>query len=257
MKRIINPSRYLKGIIAEGQYYYIGFGTNELTDLAKKNPDIINLLSGLKTTSIITSKKGALKENTVGKFVRKQPEIKTSVWKHIEYFNTRWDKWIEYDREFSIWDKEKLHQFNLELFCAKTPQGEIILHFPKFKMQNIETHYQKAGAAMNMSLLLSNYFLTYDSNLEPIIPVSKFRDRSILPSGVTGKNVNEKMKAIEIFLNTGKNVEATGNSYRFAVLKEQFPDDVTMGIGGFNEYLMFEYKKSLLSDKNINKKGSS
>jgi len=242
MKRVNNPSRYLKGIVNLNQEYYIGFGIKDLTTLAQSNPEIRQLLKGTKNAFVVSGKKGALKENIAGKYVRKQPESKISIWKHIEYYSTKWDKQIEYDREYNIWEKVKLHQFNMELSRARTPQGEIILHFPKFKMQDSAIHYFKAGAAMNMALLLSNYFLTYDLSFEPIIPVTKFQDRSILPPGMTGKSVKEKLAAIDTFLNLEKNVEATGNSYRFAVLKDYFPDDVTMGSGGFDEYLMFEYR---------------
>jgi hypothetical protein len=49
------------------------------------------------------------------------------------------------------------------------------------------------------------------------------------------------LDTIEKVLNSEFNAESTGNSYRFAVLKENLPSDVTMGTGGFNEYLRFEF----------------
>lgn len=240
-KRIINPAKYLKEILKENQSYYVGFGIKELTSIAQEIPEIQQLIDCIKTSYKVTGKKGPLKENIKGKMVRKQPEAKISVWKHIEYYSKRFDKDISYDREFNIWEKEKLHQFELDLKLAKTPQGELVLHFPLFKMIDDKTHFLKAGAAMNMSIVLGHYFMLYDTLFEPIIPVTKFRNKRILSAGA--RSISEKLQEIEKMLidnNTGE--KAQGNSYRFALLRDKKPNDVTMGTGGFNEYLMFEYE---------------
>jgi len=252
MKRINNPAKYLKGIIPPGTQYFIGFGIKDLTGLGKSHPGIQELLMGRKPSIVLTGKKGVLRENTTGKYVRKKPEQKTSIWKHIEYYSTKWEKVISYDREFSIWEKELLYKFDLELSVVKTPQDELILIFPKFIMEDSPQHYLKAGAAMNLACALSNYHLMYNTEFEPIIPVTKFKDKSILPAGSASRPVAEKLEIIEQHLGTEGEYESTGNSYRFAVLKEQQPDDVTIGKGGFNEYLMFEYRnKDLLVFENL------
>lgn len=252
MKRIINPSKYLKGIVEEGTPYYIGFGAKDLTELGKTHPGIKDLISGAKPTVILTGKKGPLRENTGGKYVRKQPESKTSIWKHIEYYSTKWEKWIEYDREYNIWEKELLHKFNLELSLARTPQNEIIFVFPMFIMHDSEDHYLLAGAAMNMACALSNYHLMYDTGFEPIIPVTKYKDTSLLPAGAVDRPVTEKLETIEHNLQTNGEFASTGNSERFATLKEQGPGDVTIGHGGFDGYLAFEYPdKNLIIFENL------
>jgi hypothetical protein len=243
MKRINNPEKYIRGIVEPGRQYYIGFGINDLTDLGKAHPDIKALVEGSRSQVVLTGKKGALRQNTVGKYVRKKPESKTSVWRHIEYYSNKWEKIISYDREFFIWEKELLHKFDLELSVARTPQKEIVLVFPVFTMVENEAHYMRAGAAMNMACALSNYHLMYDLNFEPIIPVTKFKDKALLPAGMTGKSVKEKLQVILENLASEADFESSGNSYRFAILKELGPDDVTIGAGGFNEYLMFEFKK--------------
>lgn len=247
MKRVNTPEKYLKDIVEEGSYYYIGFSHQELTDVAKSNLEISQLLSGQKEKIIVTGKKGPLRENTQGKLVRKQPEQKTSVWRHIEYYSERFQRMIDYDREFSIWEKEILHKFNLELTVARTPQGEAIFHFPRFKMENNDNHYHKAGAAMNMSIVLGKFYMLYDTSLEPIIPVTKIEDKSILPAGQYG-NVREKLDTVEknLLAAGGSSQDSRGNSYRFAILKELEPTDVIMGNGGFNEYLIFEFNQNKL-----------
>ncbi len=156
MNRVLNPSKYLRGIVKENQKYYIGFGVKDLTNLAKSYPPINDLINGKRSTIVVSGKKGVLKENTEGKWVRKQPESKHYEWKHIEYYSKKFEKTIEYDREFEKWIKVILHQYNLELELAKSPQNEIILHFPQFQFKDAEDHYLIAGAAMNIAILLGS-----------------------------------------------------------------------------------------------------
>lgn len=240
MNRVLNSSKYLKDIVQEGKIFYIGFGIKNLTELGKGHPGLLELISGTQSTIIVTGRKGPLKDNTHGKLVRKQPEQKESVWKHIHYYSKRFGQNIDYDREFHVWEKTILYKYNLALEVAKTPQDEKVLHFPAFKMENSEDCYLKAGAAMNMSIALGSYFMIYDNKFEPIVPVTKVEHRKILESG--NLSVSEKLEIIKEELKTQGTTETSeGNSYRFALLKEKKPTDVTIGLGGFNEYLMFEY----------------
>jgi len=134
MKRVLNPSKYLSRVIEPGKTFYIGFGIKNLTELGKSHPGLMELISGNRTSIIVTGKKGSLKENTSGKWVRKQPEQKESIWKHIHYYSKRFEKEIDYDREFHIWEKTILHKYNLALEAAKTPQNEIC---ERERMKNI------------------------------------------------------------------------------------------------------------------------
>lgn len=240
MKRILNPAKHLQNLLPEGNIFYIGFGIKDLTEVGKGHPGVMDLIAGSKTSVIVSGKKGALRENTIGKLVRKQPEAKESIWKHIHYYSKRFGKEIDYDRQFHVWEKTMLHKYNLALEVAITPQGETILHFPAFTMQQNEDTYLRAGAAMNMAIALGSYFLPYDHKFEPLVPVTKFEKKQILPPG--RYSISEKLEIIdrELVSSVGGEV-SEGNSYRFAVLKEKNPTDVTMGIGGFNEYLMFEF----------------
>ncbi|MDX3916327.1 MAG: hypothetical protein QHC79_22495 [Pseudosphingobacterium sp.] len=242
MNRIINASKYLKGVVRDKRVFYIGFGIKSLTEIGAGNIEIKNLLSGKSTEVLLTGKKGLLKENTVGKFVRKQPEEKITIEKHIKYYHKKWEKIIEYDREYNVWAKTLLHKYNLTLEKAKTPQGETVLHFPIMKMIDNDVLYQKACSAMNLSILLGSYFMLYDSKFEPIIPVTKYEQRKILPPG--SYSLAEKLEIIKENLTSSNNVDISeGNSYRFAVLKQKGVSEVTMGLGGFNEYLMFEFEE--------------
>jgi hypothetical protein len=241
MKRILNSSKHLKNIVPDGKVFYIGFGIKNLTELGKNHPGVRDLINQSKSSIVVTGKKGPLKENTHGKIVRKQPEHKETIWKHIHYYSNRFGRDIDYDRQFHIWEKETLHKYNLTLELALTPQGETILHFPAFIMKDDDNLYMKAGAAMNMAIALGSYFLPYNSKFEPFEPITKFVDKKMLPSG--DYSVKEKLEIIQrdLILNRNEGPSSEGNSYRFALLNEKNPTDVTMGLGGFNEYLMFEY----------------
>ncbi len=94
--------------------------------------------------------------------------------------------------------------------------------------------------------------MPYDLKFDPII-VTKYEDRKLLPSG-KNYTIKEKLEIIENRISDEKaRDKSIGNSYRFAMLKERVPTDVTMGIGGFNEYLMFEYiEENLMILENLN-----
>lgn len=244
MNRVNNPSKYLKDIVEINQIYCIGFGIDHLTDVGKKSNTISDILSERKKSETVTGKSGSLRENTVGKFVRKIPENKITRTVHIKYYSKRFEKDIAFDRDFIVWEKELLHRFNLSLSKAITPQKETILYFPFQKHENSSEHYRKAGAAMNMAIQLGSYYQIFDENFDPIIPVTQYRNKSILPPG-NYASVEEKLNAITDEINSVKaNDDKKGNSYRFATLREHHPTEVTAGNGGFHEYLMFEFKDS-------------
>lgn len=252
MKRVNNPSKHLKAYLKEKDEYYIGFNIHQLTELGKNNQEIKDLRAGRKSLAVISGRKGALKENTKGKYIRKQPERKISVWRHIDYFNHYLGQQITYDRQFSVWEKELLHKYSLELSLSKSPHQELIFHFPKFKMKDDEKHYLKAGAAMNMAILLGGYYMIYDKNLNPVLRITKTSNKSILPAGHYN-SVKEKLDAIERNLKKQEQTEESkANSYRFATLRDLEPDDTTIGVGGFSDYLMFEYvEKNLMILENL------
>lgn len=239
MGRVINPKGYLQNLIKEGETYHVGFGVKELTTLGIHYPEISELIKGNISELIISGKKGPLKENTNGKFVRKQPEEKTEELKRIRYTNKSGRK-VDFERLYVMWKKELLHNFNLKLYKSKSPQGEIILHFSLFVMENIESHYLKVKSAMNISNLLGGYFQLFNSNFEPIVKKTGTLNRKILEKGIG--NVRDKLEDMKETLAKGLfTSDNSGNSYRFAILQDFNITDVFDGLGGFNEYYHFEF----------------
>lgn len=91
---------------------------------------------------------------------------------------------------------------------------------------------------MNIAIVLGGYFEIYNSVFEPIVPITATLGRKILEKGAG--NVLDKLREIKENLNVDSD-NNSGNSYRFAVLKEHNITDVYNGIGGFNEYFQFEF----------------
>ncbi|MFU1857247.1 hypothetical protein ACK8HY_09540 [Sphingobacterium sp. NGMCC 1.201703] len=240
MGRVINALPHLEGLLSEGESFIIGFGTKSLTTEAIHYRDLGELVKGNIDDLLVRGKKGYLKENIFGKFVRKQPENKQTVNKHIKY--TRKDgRLIEYDRVFEVWEKELLHKFGLILYKGRSPQDEVILHFPKMIFNsNDEMVLLRAKAAMNIASALGGYFQIYNLNLEPVLKVTATFDRKILAKGVGG--ISNKLEQIQQeFFGGNRTKDNSGNSYRFSVLKDYNVTDIYDGEGGFNEYFHFEF----------------
>lgn len=239
-KRVINAKPYLEPLLNEGDSYKIGFGSKSLTTEGINYRDLNELIKGNISDLLLMGRKGPLKENTVGKYVRKQPENKEQVLKHIKY--TRKDgARIEYDRIFEIWEKELLHKFGLKLYRGISPQGEIILHFEEMEYLPHDTMLLlRAKAAMNIAIYLGSYFQIYNEQLEPILPITGTFKRKILSRGMG--TVKDKLEDIKKeYFGGGESVDTSGDSYRFSILKEYAITDIYDGEGGFNEYLHFEF----------------
>lgn len=239
-KRIINAKSQLEPLLKPGESYLIGFGVKALTTEGIHYRDLTELIKGSISDILLMGRKGPLKENINGKYVRKQPENKEQVSKHIKY--TRKDgRLIEYDRTFDMWEKELLHKFNLKLYKGISPQGENILFFGNMMYDpDDKLGLLKAKAAMNIAIYLGQYFQVYDENLEPILKISGTFSRKVLSKGVG--TIKEKLENIkESFFGDGRVEDNSGNSYRFSVLKDYNITEIYDGEGGFNEYFHFEF----------------
>jgi hypothetical protein len=242
MGRIINPEKYLRGLLKEGQSYYVGFGLSTLTKEGKNLFGISDLLSSKTQNIKVTGRKGPLKENINGKYVREEPQSKITIEKHIEYYSTYHKKDISYDREYNIWKKVLLHKYELRLYKSTSPQTETIIHFTKFKFEISDAHYYMVKAAMNIAIIIGDYFQLYNINFEPVLPINEHLHRKVLGKGVG--SVKENLAEITERLQKGEygDINKEGNSYRFALLQDHNITNIKDGIGGFNDYIQFEFK---------------
>lgn len=240
MNRVINALSHLERILKNGDEFIIGFGSKSLTTVGLLYSGLIELIDGNISDLLVQGKKGPLKENVHGKFVRKQPEIKKVINRHIEYTRKNGGK-ISYDRDFEVWERQMLHKYNLKLKRGTSPQGEIILYFDPLVFDSTnESYLNMAKSAMNICIILGGYFQLYDYKLEPIVKVTATLDKKILSKG-TG-SVNSKLEELKKeFFGENSKLDNSGNSYRFSVLQEFKVTDIYDGEGGFNEYFHFEF----------------
>lgn len=241
MGRVINSKSHLENLLKEGEKYYVGFGVKNLTTDGVLYKDLQELIKDGIDELTVRGTKGPLKENIHGKWIRKTPEEKETIEKHIDFVNKNGTH-VEYDRTYHRWIKVILHNYKLVLKKAKTPQDETILYFPLFTYENNDAHFLRAKAAMNIAIFLGGYYQVYDEKFEPVVKITETLKRKILDKG-SGNSVTEKLDVIKdlVFSDSDKDTEGAGNSYRFAVLKEFEITDVYNGIGGFNEYFQFEF----------------
>lgn len=239
MNRVLNSKPHLENLLKENDKYYIGFGIKNLTTEGVAYRDLAELIKGNINDLLARGRRGPLKENVDGKWARKQPGSKIDKEVHIKYTNKNGTN-VEYDRVYEVWEKEMLHKYRLNLKKAVTPQSETILYFPLLEYKDDSIHFSKAKAAMNIAIVLGGYFQIYNNVFEPIVPITATLGRKILEKG--SGNVLDKLREIKenLIINSDEDVNS-GNSYRFAVLKEHNITDVYNGIGGFNEYFQFEF----------------
>lgn len=239
MNRVINAKSHLENLLKEGDQYYIGFGTKNLTTEGVAYRDLLELIKGNVNDIIVRGRKGPLKENIDGKWGRMQPERKTTKDVNIDYVN-KFGTRVKYVRTFEVWEKEIIHKYRLGLKKVMSPQNETILYFPLLEYKNENSHFLMAKAAMNIAIFLGGYFQIYNKLFEPILPITATLGRRILERG-TG-SVHDKLLEIKQRIESEDPSDSnTGNSYRFAVLKEHVITDIYDGIGGFNEYFQFEF----------------
>lgn len=243
MGRVINSKPHLENLLKEGDKYYIGFGIKNLTTDGVHYKDLQELIKGNIDQLTVMGAKGPLRENMHGKWVRKDPEEKETIEKHIDFVNKNGTR-VEYDRTYHRWIKVILHQYKLFLKKIKTPQDEVVLYFPLFTYEDNGAHFLRAKAAMNIAIFLGGYYALYDEKFEPLMKITETLKRKILDKG-SGGSVIDKLDVIKDLVSNGSDKDGVnvGNSYRFAVLKEFEITDVYNGIGGFNEYFQFEFAK--------------
>jgi hypothetical protein len=164
--------------------------------------------------------------------VRKQPERKIEVNKHIKY--TRKDGTrVEYKRIFIIWEKEHLMGLRLKLYKSISPLGEIILYFKGKKYNYSQVDFYGEKLAMNICNQLAGYYELFDSSFSPILKITATLQGKILERGVG--SVREKLSDLKERLNSN-DADQTSNSYRFAILQNFNITDVYDGEGSFREF---------------------
>ncbi|MDB5121834.1 MAG: hypothetical protein JWN56_3052 [Sphingobacteriales bacterium] len=239
MARVVNPKSHLSILLNDRDEYFIGFGSKTLTNDGVTYGDLLELIKGNINELEVRGIAGPLRENIHGRNVRKQPERKIEVEKHISYTRKDGTK-VEYDRIFNIWEKEHIQGPKLKLFTTKSPLGELVLHFGLLKYTDSQVDYYSEKLAMNICNALAGYYELYHPTFIPILKPTSTFSRKVLEKGIG--SIKDKLTDIKERLNSGEQLDDAGRSYRFAILQNFKITDIYDGEGGFNEYFQFEFR---------------
>lgn len=238
-KRIRGIDKHLQFYLTENEDYYLGL----LFEDYLKSPllDKYGLPKEFPNDETITpSPRGSVtRANQKGKFVRKQPEEKEIVIRHIDYVRKRDRVRVQYDRKYNIYVKELLHRFNTGLYFIVNDHGQKVVVSEKLNYSTVDS--LKGTHIANIFCEIFNDFEVFDGNLNPAIHFNTRFEEIILPSGNLDNDNNLK-DLIEIGGRFAKNEdEKKAYQKRLQTLKEYNPDIRGKGPNGFYGYIVFGF----------------
>ena len=240
--RIQNADKYLSALLAEGDEFFVALPFAEYAKSANLKAYGLkdNFSSGL---SITPKGIGSVsKANVSGKFVRKQPEEKTTRRVRIMYTRKKDGASIDYMRDFNVYVKVLQHQYNLTLEFSVSPDGEPMVTSPRLKFEKTPASTMKNTHAINMFLELFGAFEIYTDQLRPALHITKRYEFPILPPG----ELNDEGKAV--LLEGVRRVvrdeqEVKEFTERLDVINSFHPAEVGDGPAGFRGYIVFEFPR--------------
>ena len=239
-RRIRNINPQLACFIKEGEKFHVGLLFENYLECP--NLDKYNLPKSFGETKLLPSAKGTVtKANTKGKFVRKQPEEKHTVIKHISYYRKNDRVHVSYNREFNIYKKIKLHQFEMNLIFAVNQHGQEVVVSEPLTYQNTDTDVLKNTHAANLFNEIFGDFEIFDDKLNPAIHFNTKFDQVILPKGTLSNplTLNEILDIGARFSNNDSANKAFQS--RIKTLTRYKPDIRGKGPEGFYGYLVFGF----------------
>lgn len=240
-KRVRNIKKHLQFYINDEDSFYIGVPFDEyLKSPLLEKYGLPKVFENKKT--FIPKPKGSItKVNAKGKYVRKKPEEKETVVRHISFVRKRDGRRIEYDRTYNIYVKELLHRFNSKLYFLINEHGEKLVLSEFFASS--KSSEEKATHLANMFLEMFNQFEIYDSKMNPAIHFNTKFEKIILPAGTLEDSDN-----LDELIDIGKRFvrnEEDNKAYvkRLKVLTEFKPDIRGKGPNGFFGYIVFGFSE--------------
>jgi hypothetical protein len=238
-KRIRGIDKHLQFFLTDNENYYLGL----LFEDYLKSPflDKYGLPKQFpQNKSIIPNPNGSVtKANQKGCYVRMQPEEKETVIRHIDYVRKKDRVRVKYDREYNIYKKVLLHQFNTGLNFAVNEHGQKLVVSDILNYSSND--YLKGTHIANIFCEIFNDFEVFDKRLNPAIHFNAKFEQIILPSGKLD-NQDNLDELIEIGKRFSKNEEAVkAYQKRLLLLKEYCPDIRGKGPNGFYGYIVFGF----------------
>lgn len=238
--RIQNANKYLPFFLKEDEEFHVGL----LFEDFSKSPDLKNYNIPQRfanETSVVPAPKGPTTRNNVnGKYVRKQPEEKTTKRVHIS-FNRKDGTHVEYDRDFSVFVKVLEHKFKISLRYKINKHGQKVVVSETLVYNNKPENILKNTHIVNVFCEISNDFEIFNTEYEPAIHFNKRFEEDILPHGsLDDKNVMDELTSFAGQY-TKNNEEKKAFQKRLQVLKNYNPDIRGKGPSNFFGYIVFGF----------------
>lgn len=240
--RVIRAENILAELITLGETFRVGLPFDKellarvdlkkfgLSDVFKENESQIPKAAGPRTRT-----------NLKGLIVRKQPEEKEEVKKHIEYRRKKDKSLVKYDRIFNIYKKELLDRLNLGLTFMKDAEGNEFIVSEPLLFDDGYANNKKSTHVINMFLEVFKNYEILRENLEYYFKAEVNFDNEILPAGKLSdpRNFDEFVEIAERHL---KDEDREPLINRLNVFKEFGP--IFRKGRGYNGYiaLVFEDK---------------
>lgn len=240
-KRIQNSNIYLSEFLQENESFFIGIPFEEFAScvaLSKyKLPTIFN-----EGDSIIPNPVGSTtKSNVNGKFVRKQPEEKEEITKHIEQRRKKDKTLVKFDRIYHVYIKEFQHKFNISLnFLTNKHNQQIVV---SEKLIYNEESAIKNTHTINVFCEIFNTFEVLTTECEFAIHFNKKFEMELLPKGtlINNENFDEVVRISSHY--TRNETEQKAFIKRLQLLKEYNPDIRGKGPNNFFGYIVFGFSE--------------
>ena len=182
--RVLNIEKELLGLVQVGETFRVGvYFDQALIDRV----DLVGYGISRTFTEGISKVPNPLrsntKVNTKGKYVRKQPEEKIEIDKHISYTRRKDGVHVEYDRTYNIYKKVLLHLLNISVTFKKDENGVELLLSPPVTFDRTQLGNETCKHVINVFLEIFQDYDLFRENLNPFFKFEKSFDSEILPSG--------------------------------------------------------------------------
>ncbi|MGN7886454.1 hypothetical protein [Dyadobacter sp. 22481] len=237
--RILKSETILSELVTFGESFRIGVSFEQATKSPHLNKFGISgdFINGRVQIPIAAGPK--TRTNTKGMYVRKQPEEKEDVLRHIKYRIKKTGRNVEFDRTYHIYKKELVHSLRLGFHFMTDDAGaefivsDLLTFDDDFKNSKKNTH------VINLFLEVFGAYEVLRPNLEYFIRAEEAFDHDILPSGTLSdpRNFDRFVEYAEKHLSEPDRKPLID---RAKVLRE-FNPVVRRSTGGLNGYFAFHF----------------
>ena len=237
--RILKSETILSELVPFGEQFRIGVPFEQ----AIKSPDLnkFGISSNFEDGRVqIPNAAGPkTRTNTKGMYVRKQPEEKEDILRHIKYRSKKTGRNVEFDRTYHIYKKELVDSLRLGFHFVTDDDGtefiasDLLIFDDDYKNSKKNTH------VINLFLEVFGAYEVLRTNLEYFIKAEESFGHDILPSGTLSdpRNFDRFVEYAEKHLSESDRKPLID---RANVLRE-FNPIVRRSTGGLNGYLAFHF----------------